>query len=82
VRGGSTPTGRLFPATIDQTPEAKGRYRWRAVCQFGKRKGGGTRELYQLQAIAINKETIKSSLSAQAITNAVKTDIISVKRTK
>jgi hypothetical protein len=82
AKGPSDKGWRLFPATVDFNPEAKGRYRWRAIVQFGSQDGKGIGETHQVQAVAFDKQTVMKGLTAQAMTNAGKTEVISLKRIK
>jgi hypothetical protein len=82
IRGDNDKGWRFFPATVDFNPEAKGRYRWRAICQFGELNGKGIGENHQVQAVAFDKKIVMKGLTAQAMTDAGKTEVISLKRTK
>jgi hypothetical protein len=83
VKGEADKAWRLFPATVSPDPEVKGRYRWRAICLFGKYKQEPSGESYQIQAVAFDKTAEKDGPNIhKAIKSAPKTDIVSVKRTK
>ncbi len=73
---------RVFPATIDTIPEAKGQYRWRAICQFGELKGTGVGDNYQARAFALDKQTIKDGLPQKIPAESLKTEVIVLKRTR
>ena len=82
VKGPNDTGWRLFPATTDFRPEAPGRYRWRAICLFGKLHGEGIGQTHQIQVVAAEKNSSLKGVLAQAIAKAPQTGIISLKRTK
>jgi hypothetical protein len=49
---------RLFPASIHGEG---GKYRWSALCHFGKSTGAGIGDGYQVKAIAFSKDSLSKS---------------------
>jgi len=78
-------TWRAFPATTDFKPEAKGQYRWRAICQFGELNGTGIGNSHQVKVMAFDHATAARGLPPESAASAVakgKTDVIVIKRVK
>src|SRR5881628_2506556 len=73
---------RTFPATTDSRPGSDGKYRWRAICQFGEVDGPGVGDTYQVRAVAFDRSTIAARLPARLPLSAPKTSIIALKRVK
>jgi hypothetical protein len=49
---------RLFPASIHGE---SGKYRWSALCHFGKSTGAGIGDGYQVKAIAFSRDSLSKS---------------------
>lgn len=73
---------RAFPATTDFKAETPGRYRWRAIVQFGQLNGKGVGESHEVRAMVFDKRTVLKGLNEKAVASAVKTESIVLKRTK
>jgi len=76
---------RIFTAVVDiSRPDSIGRYRWRAVCQFGELTGQGAIGVsYEAQAIAVNPSIVKRGRLLEALTaSEVKSTVIPITRTR
>jgi hypothetical protein len=71
---------RLFPASIH---DENGKYRWRALCHFGKSTIAGVGDGYQVKAIAFNKDSLsKNGFPNKLSTIALNSNPLVLKRTK
>jgi len=61
---------RAFPATTDSRPGSDGKYRWRAICQFGELDAPGVGDTYQVRAVAFDRSTIAARLPARLPSSA------------
>ncbi len=76
---------RAFPATTDYAAETKGRYRWRAIIQFGELDGKGIGNTYQVKVMAFDKQTASKGLPEKARAETVAasmTEVITLKRVR
>jgi hypothetical protein len=69
---------RVFPAATERKPEAAGRYRWRAICQFGELDGRGKGDQYKVRVVAVDPADLVKAVRGPA----VETGTITLKRVK
>lgn len=82
VRQPQLKTWRLFPAVVSEERGSDGKYRWRAICQFGELDGKGVGDLHEIKAISFDKSKIANGLPTKLSAEVANSGSISVTRTK
>jgi hypothetical protein len=78
-------TKHSFPAAVESMqPDAKGGYRWHAICQFGTHEGLGVGASYQVRAVALNRNEIKKTgnIHDSISEKNLQSDTLTIKRVK
>jgi hypothetical protein len=71
---------RTFPSSIYSED---GKYRWRALCHFGKSASTGIGDAYKVKAFAINKDTLAKNGTPKKLSSSVlNSNSLVLKRTK